>query len=443
MKKTLLLLCLAMGWLATACATGGGSDAGAVQDEVGERAPSRVCRGDYFINGCPDWQGGCTTSPIEAVEACTEVVGILSFWNAPNAESIELPALRSVKGWMGIAQNSNLKSISMPSLAYVTGELHVSDNTVLEHIDFSALTTLEGQLYIERNSILKTLELARLTAVSDRIRIENNFALETIRFPLMTRLRAATIARNRALTTLAMANLEEVEDQLDIDRNGRLANVHFGSLQKASKLIITGSSGADLRLGALREIGDLHLVQVSGLTELRLPALESANTLLLESNRRLSTIELSRLDKVGILRLRDNVDLRRLELPELREVEGWFVLHGNRALSSLSAPQLAAVGHALDITENANLESVEMGTLSRIGYNATAESIQEVMLSTGAARQFAGNFLRLEENSSLPTCQANGLRDGLRGFTGTAKIVDNKRDGCYRPDPDSEEEEDI
>ncbi|MFU8803463.1 MAG: hypothetical protein ACNA8W_06620, partial [Bradymonadaceae bacterium] len=236
--------------------------------------------------------------------------------------------------------------------------------------------------------------------------------------------------------------LEEVKTRLEITRNVRLADIDLGSLDKAGLVVISEASGKDVRLGSLREVEEIHFLSNTGMTDLSMPSLEFAGTLLIDANRRLKTLELPALGRAGTVRVRGNMDLRALHLSSLREVNQWFVVSGNRGLTSLEAPGLVAVGNAVDLIENARLATVDLGGLNRVGFNATAEGIEEVRLATGAPRAFSGNFLRVEENKAFGTCEANALRDQLRGFTGTVKIADNKADGCYRPDVSSDEEDD-
>src|SRR5690554_1400813 len=181
-----------------------------------------------------------------------------------------LHGLRSVGGYIGIADNSelmnaelpnlvktgeglvlegnlSLQSISMPALRYVKGNLHVFDNQALQSASFgwlisvgedvifagdNALTSLElpelttimGQFIFEHSDSLTCLCLPNLVAVNGDFTVHFNPALKSIVAPVLTTIWGdVTIERNATLEVLELPCLQWVAGDLTVIYNHLLA----------------------------------------------------------------------------------------------------------------------------------------------------------------------------------------------------------------------------
>ncbi len=79
-----------------------------------------------------------------------------------------------------------------------------------------------------------------------------------------------------------------------------------------------------------------------------------------------SELSLPRLRQAGAIKIVANGDLHGIYLPALEHV-GSLEIDGNHALSSISAPKLAAVDGAFEVTDNASLEVLDVTALAKTG----------------------------------------------------------------------------
>jgi hypothetical protein len=118
-----------------------------------------------------------------------------------------------------------------------------------------------------------------------------------------------------------------------------------GCRELASLTLRTGMALDLAALGRLETIkGDLIVGPSVGFSELALP----------------------RLRRVGAIRIVANGDLHGIFLPALERAAA-FEVDGNHALSSISAPRLAAVDGAFAVTGNAGLEVLTVTALATAG----------------------------------------------------------------------------
>ncbi len=118
-----------------------------------------------------------------------------------------------------------------------------------------------------------------------------------------------------------------------------------GCRELASVTLRTGMALELAALGRLETIrGDLVVGPSVGFSELALP----------------------RLRQVGAIRIVANGNLHGVFLPALERAAS-FEIDGNHALSSISAPKLAAIEGAFAITHNASLEVLAVSALAQTG----------------------------------------------------------------------------
>src|SRR5690554_2373003 len=207
-----------------------------------------------------------------------------------------LHGLRSVGGYIGIADNSelmnaelpnlvktgeglvlegnlSLQSISMPALRYVKGNLHVFDNQALQSASFgwlisvgedvifagdNALTSLElpelttimGQFIFEHSDSLTCLCLPNLVAVNGDFTVHFNPSLKSVTAPSLTTIWGnVTIERNATLEVLDLSCLQWVAGDLKIIDNHLLAQCSVDATASSIEHI-----GGDTNLGGNQAI---------------------------------------------------------------------------------------------------------------------------------------------------------------------------------------------
>ncbi len=154
---------------------------------------------------------------------------------------------------------------------------------------------------------------------------------------------------------------------------------------------LTIRTGASIDVSSLRALesitGDLTIGPTVGVSEISLLELrEIGGSIRVASNGSLRGLFLPRLEKAGRISIEANVSLGTVSMPRLDEVAGSILITNDAELELLDLSSLTTVGKELVILDNPKLVLIEAGRLTR------AESI------------------RVDGNPALPVEQLEALR---------------------------------
>jgi hypothetical protein len=159
----------------------------------------------------------------------------------------------------------------------------------------------------------------------------------------------------------------------------------------------TAASGLTIRTGATIDVssmralqtitGDLTIGPTVGVNEISFLELrEIGGSVRVASNGSLRGLFLPRLEKAGRISIEANVSLGTISMPRLAEVAGSILITNDADLELLDLTGLTTVGKELVITDNPKLVLIEAGRLEHAG------------------------AIRLDGNRMLPQDQAEALR---------------------------------
>ena len=376
--------------------------------------------------------------------------------------------LRAVGGSVTVEYNARLTDLgALVTLISVGNELRIKGNSGLTRIGLPAIESALT-VWVEHNDLLADLDLPRLSTVSDTIYLLNSPALTSLSgVPLLSTADRLILQENNTLshiadTTLPLTYLSylEVRDNprfsslrgLDslvtagtviLDDAPALSSLEgLGMLQEAATLSIERCGIVSLnRLERLYKLnGDLvlrdnpALIHLSGPIPLSfiggalvihrnpalidlvgLPVLRSAGAVSVTGNDALNSVAgMASLAMVyGPVEILDNPAIKKAtSLISLRSVSGGLAIMLNDAVTEISFPSLETVGGDIAVSYNPLLADMTFPVLSALGGD-----------------------LHVEEDQSLPACQAEELRDRLTdqfGWQGLAVIQGNDPSGTCR-----------
>lgn len=381
---------------------------------------------------------------LNGLEGLTTLEGGLSIMVNPNLESLDglanLPALgRGAEIW----NNPSLSSLAgLSSLTTIAGTLRVTSNASMTTLgDLSGLTTASG-LSVESNPTLTSLGnlsgLAEFSVGTDPsmdeigLSISNNAVLPSLEGLALTTVPYIRISRNDALTSLEGLSGLTVVESSRLDGN------------KASVVTLDDNDALE-DLEGLRNLtvlnGLLSIQRNDALTSVALPSLTTLEQLFIVDNDALVDLAgLTGLTSIGTstapddgvggagLFIADNDALTSLSgLDNLLSVTADFQQPGvqianNLALTTLTGLEgLTLVSGSVDISENNALTSLSaLYNLATIGKNLSIyHNIALVTLGLSSLAQLGptqnGSFI-ITDNTALPTCSAEALRDALFGL---------------------------
>ncbi|TDP76007.1 hypothetical protein [Bradymonas sediminis] len=184
---------------------------------------------------------------LSALHGLRSVGGYIGIADNAELTSAELPNLVKTGEGLVFEGNLSLASISAPALRYVKGNLHVFNNQALESAEFgwlisvgedvifagnNAMTSLElpelatimGQFIFEHSEVMTCLCLPNLVAVNGDFTVHFNPGLKSLAAPMLTTIWGdVTIERNAALEVFDMSCLEWVAGDLTVIYNHMLA----------------------------------------------------------------------------------------------------------------------------------------------------------------------------------------------------------------------------
>ncbi|AWV90034.1 hypothetical protein DN745_12060 [Bradymonas sediminis] len=166
-----------------------------------------------------------------------------------------LHGLRSVGGYIGIADNTDLKyvklpnlektgeglvlegnhalrKISAPALRYVKGNLHIFNNQSLKSVSFDWLISVGEDMIFAGNNALMSLELPKLTTIMGQFIFEHSERFKYLCLPNLVAVNGDfTVHFNPGLKSIIAPVLTTIWGDLTIERNARLQLLELDCLQ--------------------------------------------------------------------------------------------------------------------------------------------------------------------------------------------------------------------
>jgi hypothetical protein len=266
--------------------------------------------------------------------------------------------------------NPALPFFDLPALEAMTGELSIRHNDDLHTVHMSELTSARS-LVVVSNPALHTLELVELVTLSSDLHVEDNTVLTVLALPNLSTITGwgrFKLIGNPMLTHFAMPSLSAVDRSMEIEENDALTFFCMPQLTA----IGTEDSGTFL--------------QITG-------------------NDSLTSFVMSSLATAPRITIKDNAALTELDLPELKALDSEYynlrVLE-NPVLASVEFPSLVSILGDLEVSMNAELQTLSLGKLEEVG-----------------------GTLLISENPNLPQCAIDFMIDTLDGGEGLGDEVES------------------
>ena len=361
---------------------------------------------------------GNTLADVDDLACLCEVSSDLTFDQAPNLERIELPLLHSVGGDLIVEEyNDYLESIQLPSLAFVGGDLLILfyGPFALTDLDLDALENVNGDLRMGGTDLLALVFPSLVEAGG--IWLFHNELADPVSFPVLT-------AVNGDVSIYPMEYINLIEAPALVNVSGSLglgfgleSDLRFPSLQTVGDFLQFSQNFASLEFRSLTETGGLTLTEVRILDEnFELPSLQivHGDVYIWDASSQTDPPLEYFLPAVEIIEGNLTVEgwgpgstdeLALVDLPALVQVMGDVRAINGVSLTRLPWTSLQEIGGDLQISENTVLDDI-----------------------TGLyAIHSIGGYLAITINPSLPTAQAEALRDtiGVGNIGGSVYIWDN------------------
>lgn len=427
----------------------------------------------YFIS-CETITGDLIIedTPLDAVDGLKEIRRIdgslIIRRNVLLTDLAGLRHLRTVGGSVTVEHNARLTDLgAMVSLASIGDELRIKGDPLLTRIGLPALESA-FTVWVERNDLLADLDLPLLYSVSGVIYLLNDRALTSLSgAPLLSSVGQLILQENDMLSHIANTTLPLTHlSRLEIRDNPRFSSLRgLGSLVTAGVVILDDApglsslDGLDLlqeatvlsiercgivslnRLKSLYQVnGDLILRDNPALIHLSgpVPLAFIGGSLVIHRNPALiDLVGLPALRSTGALSIRENGALRSVAgMAKLATVYGSVEILGNPALKkATSLISLRSVSGGLSLMMNGAIAEVSFPALEMVDGDIALSYNPILADMTFPALAMLGGDLHIEENQSLPACQAEELRDRLTdefGWEGLAVIQGNDPSGTCR-----------
>ncbi|MGZ3941498.1 MAG: hypothetical protein ACXVOH_05040, partial [Bacteroidia bacterium] len=291
-----------------------------------------------------------------------------------------------------ISGTSNLTTVDLSMLTKLIS-ININDNAVLTSVNLGGLVSVVGNFFVMNNPALTTLTLTNLTKV---ISVSNS----------------QLVIQTNGFTSLTFPALQNITGGNNfINGNSSLTSITFPSLQKMTAMQIFGNSSlSTVSYPVLTDITNQLQFNVNALTTLSMPVLSNAKYLQIQSESSLTNFTLPSLITSGGMAITGNNTLASVSFPVLTNVSGGDMgIYGNPALTSLNLSSLSAASAGLVLNNN-NFASVNFPTLTSVGaldlsYNANLNSISIPALAsvTVPAAGFSA------QNCKLPSSQINSI----------------------------------
>lgn len=327
-------------------------------------------------------------------------------------------------GGLSVIENIDLTSLEgLQNLTTVKGSLFISNMDGL-----TDLTGLSGLAEINGLNIQNNANLTSLTGLGELLKedfwlsINNNESLADLSgLQHVEKLSSININQNQSLTSLdGLNNLNHITGDISISNNPMLHDISAFQNTGSIENLYLFNNGALESLNGFESLTTMRSLRI--INNAQLNNIESLNNLSgeltrLEIDNNPSLTSLNGLENItkinGVTRIISNASLTNMSgLDGIVEISSSLDIRTNAALTNLNGlHNLERVQFGnLSIVSNPQLESVtEMTALSRIGFNFTVQS-----------------------NSSLPTCDAENLRDQVlerEGIGGSVTISGNDDSG--------------
>jgi PKD repeat protein len=325
-----------------------------------------------------------------------------------------IPGLINLNGLQNVDLNyinSSLTLKNMPDLQNLQGLGPVSEFYFLEIDNNPSLSSLSGLDFLETVPHGFTLRnnpnLASLEALSNLTEIEDG---------------ALILAGNHSVPNLSgMEKLSRIRRGLTIQNMNGLTNLEgLSGLQSVDGLIIENNENLASLSGPELLYEGFYLSVNNNPKLTNLSGLEHVTTLTeLNINQNPALISLSGINEVTMISSNMNIS-------------------GNQVLSSLSGLNKLTIVNGIYINDNSQLVSLDgLQNLVTVNFNLTISSNPQLERVTDmAALSRIGSSLSIQNNSALPTCDAENLRDQVLekdGIGGSVTITGNDNSGVCDP----------
>ena len=371
------------------------------------------------------------------------VVGEVALHGNDALGSIGLPNLAAVEGALWAADNTRLSVLTLPRLAEVGGDVTVTGNALLVDVVLTALTTVGGNFLVADNVALTELSALALRSVSGDLTVRG-VVLAAVRVTAVTNVGGSVevtgpvdsadltslrtiggefVVAGTRLTDLQFVSALEAAPVVRLTSNPRLARVDRLRAISLSSLNVQ-MCGALLNVALLATtLDDVYIVNNDALTSFEAPALTTvARNLRIGGSPQLATIELPELRSARGVDFVALGALARLDLPRLGSASGFNITDCPR-IETIDLPSLRAVDGDFQIFRNATISAFSAARLESIEQAFSVEANPALADFTLPALRHIGRGMWVIDNTSLPTCRANELRDQVAMAAGLGATV--------------------
>jgi hypothetical protein len=170
---------------------------------------------------------------LDALSGLRSVTGYIGIADNTKLRRVTLPNLKKTGEGLVVEGNHKLESISFPKLDEVGGYLHVFNNARLQKASFSCLEKVGGDVIFAGVNELTKLKLPCLKKVGGTFIFEHSDKLEFLCLPQLRYVGGSFLVHfNRDLKAILAPKLKLIGDMLEIQRNPKLVKVDLRSLEK-------------------------------------------------------------------------------------------------------------------------------------------------------------------------------------------------------------------
>jgi len=281
-------------------------------------------------------------------------------------ESVDLPALLSLRGELVVQANPTLLRLGLDELER-SGRVRVRDNPVLEEVRIASLAEVGGSLIVRDNPALGGLDLTSLAAVEGPFEVSRNASFTQLQTPqsLVAHGDAIEISGLPELSSVrGFPGLSSVSGAIRMEGIGAAQVVAFPDLQTAGsvQLVSWPAMGQVRAFGALEVVrGTLRVAEVGPIPSVDLfgRLRTVGGGLVVDRFRGRSVIGFPLLEEVdGALEISNNTALVELRFPAL-DSTGGLRIHDDPLLPDLLGLQsLGTVGGNLEVYRNGSLSTL-------------------------------------------------------------------------------------
>ncbi|KAL4878585.1 GPI-anchored cell wall organization protein-domain-containing protein [Aspergillus karnatakaensis] len=250
--------------------------------------------------------------------------------------TVTINGVERIKGALTSNGASNISSLLAPNLETIDDSFHLEGLTGLTSLEFAQLTKV-GDIDFTALPLLQTLGFTEGVTEAGSVSITNT-----------------------GLTSLAGITLNRVGSFIITD-NTQLETVDVNELKNATNLINFAGNYHELEI-SLPNLATGTNLTIRNVSSVSIPSLTKLEGQLGFWGNTLSSLAAPNLTETGDLVFEDNANLNNLSLPQLKTVNGGFLITRNDELGRLRFPKLETVTGAIDFSgafDEADLPSLK------------------------------------------------------------------------------------